>query len=106
MPDWFVSSCPGFPGESVCPAVQVMLTVFCAIGKKQGRIWKSLRLDGVVKVFSICRSEMHKEPAFNNYFIKTFFPPSCQLVTAVCAQPQSLYVPVSPSGPQSCIFVY
>lgn len=101
MPDWFVNSCPGFPGESVCPAVPVMLAVFCAIGKKRRRIWKSLRLDGVVKVFSISRPEIHKEPAFINCF-----SPSCQFVTAACAQPQSLYVPVSPSGFQSCIFVY
>lgn len=68
MADWFVNTCPGFPGESVCPAVPVMLTVFCAIGKKQGGIWKSLRLAGVVKLFSISRLEIRKEPAFINYF--------------------------------------
>lgn len=75
MPDWFVNNCPGFPGESVCPAVPVMLTVFCTTGKKRGRIYKSLRLDGVVKVFSISRPKIHKEPAFNSYFIKTFSSP-------------------------------
>lgn len=75
MPDWFVNNCPGFPGKSVCPAVPVMLTVFCTTGKKRGRIYKSLRLDGVVKVFSISRPKIHKEPAFNSYFIKTFSSP-------------------------------
>lgn len=50
MLDWFVSNCPGFLSESVLPAVPVMLTAFCTMGRKQVWIWKSLRLDALLKI--------------------------------------------------------
>jgi len=36
--------------ESVLPAVLVVLTAFCTVGRKRGQIWKSLRRDALVRI--------------------------------------------------------
>lgn len=45
-----MSNCPGFLSRSVLPAVPVVLTAFHTMGGKRVRIWKSLRLDALVKI--------------------------------------------------------